>query len=59
MAFSKEEDEACKYFIYNSTKDDKKKVEKAKVGVTCLLGLAYGVGKSIIVEGIFSVQATP
>lgn len=48
-----------KSFIFNSSKEGKKKYVKAKVGVTRIPGLAYGVGKSLIEEGIFSIQAVP
>lgn len=55
---AKEVKEAFKLFIFNLKKEDKKKYKKARVGVTRIPGLAYGVGKSLIKEGIFLVHAT-
>lgn len=54
----KEDMEACKSFIFDSSKEDRKKFENAKVAVMHLAGLAYGVSNSLIEEGIFSIQET-
>lgn len=45
-----EEKETCKSIFFNSTKEDKMKFAKAKVGVARLPGLAFGVAKSLIEE---------
>ncbi|XP_058745968.1 uncharacterized protein LOC131618827 [Vicia villosa] len=50
--------EACKSLFFKSTVEERKGMEKAMVGITVAPGLTYGVGKSLIEEGIFSAKAT-
>lgn len=53
------EKEACKTFFFKSNPEDKRIFEKAKVGVMKKPGSAYSVSKSLMEEGIFTIQAIP
>lgn len=55
----REEGETCKFFYFNSNIEDRRKYIYAKVGVMNVPGKTYGVGRSQLEEGIFSIQAIP
>ncbi|XP_058768749.1 uncharacterized protein LOC131642531 [Vicia villosa] len=48
-----------KTFFYSSKKEETDRFQKAMVGVSKAAGMAYGVSKILLEEGIFSVVATP
>lgn len=56
-ASSKEE--VNKIFFYNSKESERELFTKACVGVVKKPGLAFGVSKSLLEEGIFSMTSTP
>lgn len=54
-----EEKEASKAFFYNSSKEDRSRFANIMVGVMKRSGDAFGVGKYLREEGIFSIHAIP
>lgn len=51
--------EACKSVYYNSSIEDRRKYEIAKVGLMKEPGSAYSVGRRLLEEGIFTIQVIP
>lgn len=45
--------------FFTSSAEDRVRFNKAKVGIMRILGKAYGVNKSLVEEGIFTITATP
>ncbi|XP_058775836.1 uncharacterized protein LOC131650123 [Vicia villosa] len=56
---SNKEEETFKTFIYSSSLEEQNKYRKAMVGIARSPGMAFGVSKSLLAEGIFTVVATP